>query len=451
MPRPPETARSVSLRALREIDEKEAFANQALDAALDRSALQGRDRGLATELVYGVTRRRATLDWLIARASARPLAKIDPWTRNILRQAVYQLLYLERIPQSAVVHEAVELARRFGHEGLAKFVNGVLRGLLRQMPLELPAAEGPDPAGALAVRHSYPEWLARQWVDRYGLAEAVRLLEAGNAVPPLTLRANRLKVTREQLLEALQAEGLTCRPTLLSPHGVVVADTGGKQLEQLKAYRQGFFLVQDESSMLVAPVVDPRPGMLVLDLAAAPGGKATHLAELMQNRGQVIALDIHPHKVEMIDENARRLGIAIIQTVAIDARLAGRHFAERADAVLCDVPCSGLGTLARRADLRWRKEAADLAALVPLQREILASAAQAVRPGGILVYSTCTIGPAENEEVVESFLAGRPDFAPDPIEPYLPEGLESEGAWVRLLPHRHGTDGFFIARLRRAR
>lgn len=444
-----DSARSLALKALRDIEAKESFANLALDAALDRSGLASRDRGLATELVYGVTRRRATLDWLLSQVSSRPLAKMDGWTRNILRQAVYQILYLDRIPQSAVVNEAVELARAFGHEGLAKFVNGVLRNLLRRLPFELPDPGQGDPAGALAIRHSYPEWLAQEWLDRYGMEEAVRLMEAGNEVPPLTVRTNLLKTTRERLMEQLQAEGVTCRPTKWSEQGVVIEALGAATVERLPSFRQGLFIVQDESSMLVGPVVDPQPGMTVLDLAAAPGGKATHLAELMQNEGRVIACDIHPHKMALIEKNAKRLGLEIMEPVALDAREVGKRFAGRADRVLCDVPCSGFGTLSRRPDARWRKELRDVAALVKIQREILASAVQAVKPGGLLIYSTCTISPAENEEMMAAFVAEHPELEPDPIAPVLPAGLEAEGAQVQLLPHRHGTDGFFIARFRR--
>lgn len=201
--------------------------------------------------------------------------------------------------------------------------------------------------------------------------------------------------------------------------------------------------------MLVAPVLDPQPGETVLDVAAAPGGKTTHIAERMGNQGRVIALDIHPHKIELIEKNANRLGITIIDPVVMDAREAGKRMRHRADRVLCDVPCAGLGTLARRPDARWRKEAADFASLVPVQKAILESAAQAVKPGGVLVYSTCSIGRAENQEVVEAFVAEHPEFAFDNIAPYLPEGTGAEGGYVQLLPHKHGTDGFFIARMRR--
>lgn len=450
---PAGTAREVALRALRDVDVKDSYANLALDAHLSKSRLQGRDRGLATEITYGVTRRRSSIDWALAQVSTRPLEQVDPWIRNILREAIYQILYMERIPRSAAVDEAVELAKKYGHVGVAKFVNGVLRNLIRRLP-ELP---WPDPARAgapaLAVLHSHPEWLVREWSERFGVNQAIELMEASNRVPPLTIRVNLLKATRAQVAEALAAEGVATEPTRHSPQGLVIQDlTSSSFLDALKTMKAGLFTVQDESSMLVAPALDPQPGWTVIDLAAAPGGKSTHLAELMNNEGKIIAVDIHPHKVDLIAENARRLGITIVDGVCTDAREVGKLMPNRADAVLCDVPCSGLGTLARRPDARWRKKATDPAELAPIQRAILESAAIALKPGGVLVYSTCTLHPAENQGMVESFLAEHPEFALESVAGHLPPGIPAAataGGYLQLLPHIHGTDGFFIARMRK--
>ncbi|HYF95692.1 MAG TPA: 16S rRNA (cytosine(967)-C(5))-methyltransferase RsmB [Symbiobacteriaceae bacterium] len=456
MPRPdsqpPRSAREAALRALRDVDVKEAYANLALDAHLTRSKLEGRDRALATEIVYGVTRRRGTVDWAIGQVATRPIDQIDPYIRNILRSAVYQVLYMERIPHSAAVDEAVNLARQYGHEGVAKFVNGVLRNFLRRLPTLPWPDPAADPVGALAVQHSHPEWLVRQWSDRFGQEDAVRLMEASNRVPPLTVRVNMLKATREQVAEALAAEGIKTEPTPHSPFGLIIHElTSASYLDKLKPMKAGHFTVQDESSMLVAPVVAPQPGQTVIDAAAAPGGKTTHMAELMENQGRVIAVDVHPHKVELVEQNARRLGATIIEGLCADAREIGQKMPGRADAVLCDAPCSGLGTLARRPDARWRKTPEDVTQLVPIQQAMLESAAVAVKPGGTLVYSTCTIEPRENQELVEAFVREHPDFAFDDIRPYLPLSLagDARGGWIQLLPHIHGTDGFFIARMKR--
>jgi len=454
MPRPDQSpsrsAREAALRALRDVDVKESYANLAMDFHLSKSKLEGRDRALATELVYGVTRRRGTIDWIIGQVATRPLEQIDPWIRNILREAVYQLQFMERIPASAAVDEAVNLARQYAHEGGAKFTNGVLRNIIRRLPqLDWPDA-AIDPVGALAIKHSHPEWLVSQWRERFGEEEAIRLMDASNRIPPLTIRANTLKATREQVVEALQAEEVQTEPTPHSPTGLIVRDlTSSSYLDRLKAMKAGLFTVQDESSMLVAPVLAPEPGQTVIDMAAAPGGKSTHLAEIMQNQGKIIAVDIHPHKVDLVEQNARRLGITNITGVCADAREIGRMMPGRADAVLVDAPCSGLGTLARRPDARWRKTEEDTPQLVPIQRAILESAAEALKPGGTLVYSTCTIDPRENQELVADFVADHPQFAFDEIAPYLPASLagDAHGWYLQLWPHTHGTDGFFISRL----
>jgi len=449
--KPPRTAREAALRALRDVDVKEAYANLALDHHLSGSRLEGRDRGLATELAYGVTRRRATLDYAISQVATRPLEQVDPWIRNILREAVYQILYMDRIPQSAAVDEAVNLAKQYGHAGVAKFVNGVLRNLIRKLPTLQWPDEQAEPVAALAIKHSYPEWLVAEWASRFGREQAIRLLEAGNEVPPLTVRANSLKANREQVIAALAAEGVKAEPTVHSPQGLIIRElTSASWLDRLKAMKQGLITVQDESSMLVAAALDPQPGWTVIDMAAAPGGKSTHLAELMSNQGRVIAIDIHPHKIELIEQNAARVGATIIDGVAMDAREVGDRMPDRADAILCDLPCSGLGTLARRPDARWRKTIADVEALVVIQRAILESAARALKPGGVLVYSTCTIHPLENQEMVERFVAEHPEFAFDDIWAHLPASLDREGqakGYVQLLPHVHGTDGFFMCRM----
>ncbi|HWI52061.1 MAG TPA: 16S rRNA (cytosine(967)-C(5))-methyltransferase RsmB [Symbiobacteriaceae bacterium] len=456
MPRPdsqpPRSAREAALRALRDVDVKESYANLALDAHLTRSKLEGRDRALATEIVYGVTRRRGTVDWAIGQVATRPIEQIDPYIRNVLRSAVYQVLYMERIPHSAAVDEAVNLARQYGHEGVAKFVNGVLRNFLRKLPTLPWPDPAADPVAALAVQHSHPEWLVESWSERFGTEDAVKLMEASNRIPPLTIRVNTLKATREAVAEALEAEGVKTEPTPHSPFGLIIHElTSASHLDKLKSMKAGLFTVQDESSMLVGPVVAPQPGQTVIDVAAAPGGKTTHMAQLMENQGKIIAVDVHAHKIDLVDQNARRLGATIIEGLCMDARELGQIMTNRADAVLCDVPCSGLGTLARRPDARWRKTPEDVEQLVPIQQAILESAAQAVKPGGTLVYSTCTIEPRENQEMVEAFVAAHPDFAFDDIRPYLPESLrgDARGGYIQLLPHIHGTDGFFIARMTR--
>lgn len=450
---PVKTARELALRALRDVDIKESYANLALDAHLGKSQLEARDRAFATELVYGVARRQGTLDWLIEQIAGRQIAAIDPWARANLRSALYQIRYMDRVPESAAVNEAVELAKRYGHAGVAKFVNGVLRNFLRrQNELPWPTVEK-DQIGNLALTLSFPRWIVATWLEQYGNEGATALMESANQVPPLTVRLNRLKTNREALIERLTTEGITARPTPHSPEGLILDGVGNAAgLEKLKSFKAGLFTVQDESSMLVAPVLAPKAGWTVVDVAAAPGGKSTHIAERMGNQGRVIACDLHPHKIDMIEGNAERVGTSIIQGLAADARHLGKLMPNRADAILVDAPCSGLGTLSRRPDARWRKQPADVAALSAIQADILEAAAQVLKPGGVLVYSTCTIHPAENQELVSKFVAKHPEFQFDPIAPFLPPSLREtagEAGWVQLLPHLHGTDGFFIARMRK--
>jgi 16S rRNA (cytosine967-C5)-methyltransferase len=450
---PARSARELALRVLRDVDQKESYANLALDAQLGKSQLEVRDRAFATELVYGVARRQGTLDWLIEQVAGRPVSKIDDWALANLRSALYQISYMDRVPESAAVNEAVELAKRYGHAGVAKFVNGVLRNFLRRREtLPWPSAEQ-DQIGHLALTLSFPRWIVATWLEQYGLEDATALMEFANHVPTLTIRANRLKTDRGALITRLASEGITATPTTHSPDGLILDGIGNAAgLENLKSFRAGYFSVQDESSMLVAPVLNPQPGWNVVDVAAAPGGKSTHLAERMKNKGRVIACDLHAHKITLIEANAERLGTEIVQGLAADARHLDRLMPNRADAVLVDAPCSGLGTLARRPDARWRKQPADVIALAELQAAILDSVAVVLKPGGVLVYSTCTIHPAENQELVSRFVATHPEFEFDPIAPYLPESLRAtagEAGWVQLLPHLHGTDGFFIARMRK--
>ncbi|MCL5677321.1 MAG: 16S rRNA (cytosine(967)-C(5))-methyltransferase RsmB, partial [Firmicutes bacterium] len=440
-------AREVALLALRDVDQGEAYAGVALDRARSRHPLSQRDRSLVTELVYGAVRRQNTLDWAISQAASRPLDKMPAWVRADLRLAAYQLLFLDRIPPSAAVNEAVELAKKYGHAGLAGFVNGVLRGLLRQKD-RLPYPDrSKDPVGYLSLRHSHPAWMVRRWLERFGFEGTEALCRINNETPPLVLRPNRLKTNAAGLVRSLEAEGAEAEPAGLVPDAVVLKR--GPSFEELASFQEGLFSVQDEGSMLVGQVLAPPPGETVLDACAAPGGKSTHLAELMGDQGKIIAVDPYEHKLDLIRDNARRLGTHIIVPELGDAREVGGRLAEQAGAVLVDAPCSGLGVLRRRPDARWRKQPEQIEELHRLQLEILEGAAKAVKPGGALVYSTCTIEPEENQGTVAAFLAEHRDFHPDSLKPYLPDSLVGEPGvdqgWLQLLPHVHGTDGFFIA------
>jgi 16S rRNA (cytosine967-C5)-methyltransferase len=438
-------ARAVAARVLERVETEDAFADLALDAELHRRALSARDVALATELVFGTLRWQRYLDWILGPHSRRRLPTLDPRVRVLLRLTAYQLTFLDRIPAFAAVNDAVSLAR--GAPGTGEYVNAVLRAFARRGAAEREPAPPRDPLEALATRCSFPTWLAARWLARYGAEEAEALMRALNARPPLTVRANTLRASREALATRLREEAhAQVRATVLAPEGLVVE--GGGDPGQWGAFTAGACVLQDEASMLVARLLEPAPGATIADVCAAPGTKTTHLAQLMENRGRVLAFDPHPARLARVDEAAARLGVTIAETVegAVDA-LAPR-WAAACDGVLVDAPCSNLGVLRRNPEVKWRRQAADLAAAGQRQAAILTAAAGLVRPGGRLVYATCSLEPEENDDVVRAFLALHPAFAVEPPAAF-PVAPDAHG-FVRCLPHRHGTDGFTAIRLRRA-
>ena len=430
------TAREIALEVLTRVEEDRAFADLLLSHHLDASRLDPRDRRLATELTYGVLRWRGRLDAHIQRVTHRPLPDLPPWLRNLLRLGAYQCLFLDRVPPRAAVDESVKLARRRGHEGFAGFVNGVLRALLREgQTIPEPA----DPVEALALRHSFPHWLVRRWVTRFGAEEAQALMSALNRRPPFTIRVNTLRVTREELILRLKSEGTDGSPTSYAPDGIIIDPP--LLPDSSSSYRDGLWTVQDEASILVGHLVAPRPGEQVVDLCAAPGGKTTHLAQLMADRGKVVALDPHSARLDLVQRACERLGLRIVEPIRGDAQSFGP--AASYDRVLVDAPCSNLGILRRAPELKWHRREEELSGLAANQLAILSAAGSTVRPGGVLVYSTCSLEPEENEAVVDAWLRGSPSFRPDP--PWCDEilaPLVDETGIFRALPHRHGTDGF---------
>ncbi|MDA8235691.1 MAG: 16S rRNA (cytosine(967)-C(5))-methyltransferase RsmB [Clostridia bacterium] len=447
------TPRELALLVLHAVEQDGAYANLELNKVLEKYQPSKLDRGFITELVYGTLRSLHHLDWVLGGFLSRPLNSLTPWIRNILRLGVYQIFYLDKVPPSAAVNEAVNLAKNYGHGGTVKFVNGVLRNLLRNKDnIEYPDLKK-NPALHISVVYSHPLWMVEKWLAQLGQEATINLCRANNEAPPTTIRTNTLRIERDALVTKLSGEDLEVKETSFVPEGLRVE--GFVSLGSLPAFKEGLFQVQDESSMLVGHICRPREGFFVIDACSAPGGKTTHLAQLMNNRGTIVALDIHPHKLGLIQDNCHRLGITCVQPHNLDARQLPGEWKEQADLVLVDAPCSGLGVLRRRPDARWRKEAQDLPAIQKLQLEILDGAAQCVKPGGTLVYSTCTITPEENTEVITKFLAAHPEFAPEDLSPYLPKPLQqlnlptAREGFIQLLPHLHGMDGFFIARLNR--
>ncbi len=409
-----------------------AWANVALTQTLRQEKFNDLDRKFCTELVYGAVKAGASLDWKISKYLNRPLNKVDAKILAVLRVGMYQIFFLDRVPNSAAVNESVELSKKFCGLGASKFVNGVLRSAVRE-PHKSDFPAGND-IKSLALRTFHPTWLVKMFAEEFGLDVTKKILDFDNTDPPLCLRVNFLRTTREKILDALENFGAHGESSTLAPEGIICRNHGA--LDKFQPLREGLCQVQDESSMTAAHMLAPKPDDFVIDCCAAPGGKSTHIAELMSNRGRIIAADIYDTKLEHIAQNAERLGIKIIEPLLVDARELGDKFPAQADKVLVDAPCSGLGVLRRKADLRWWKNFDELQALPTLQAEILSSAAKTLKLGGTLLYSTCTITRRENESVVENFLASHENF----------KLVEMK----TLLPHVTGTDGFFCAKLIRA-
>ncbi len=446
--------RQLALNLLIVIEKKGAYSNLALhDLPKD---LDSRDRALVVSLVQGVTRMRRMLDSVLGQLLDKtPIRSLKPPIRNILRMGAYQLLYTD-IPPHAILDEAVSLARRFGHEGVGRLTNGVLRSLQRQIGTPKPgslAADGiaiseDDPISALGTRHSLPNWIIRLWADQYGMEVAESLAKSANHPLPLTLRVNRLKTSRPEFLARLAELGITAEASPVDPDGIRLTES--IPLVKLPGYNEGDWYVQGEAAMLVSRIVDPQPGETIVDIGAAPGGKSTHLAALMGNVGRIVAMDSHEGRLEVLAENVKRLKVTIVEPLVKDGTI---PLGEPVDRTLVDAPCSGFGVMYRKADLRWRSKPEEVEALPKLQRQLLDAAAQDVKAGGVLVYATCTVNRAENEEVVRGFLRDHPEFKPSDLRGYLPEAwrqdAEDGGSMIQLMPHRHEVEGFFVARLER--
>ncbi|MEJ2744861.1 MAG: 16S rRNA (cytosine(967)-C(5))-methyltransferase RsmB [bacterium] len=436
------TGREVALTVLRKALRSDAFVSELLDREFKSSALPIEERRLATELAYGCLRRRGTLDEIIERCSGRSIREISPGIDDILRLGVYQLSYLDRVPPYAAVDESVKLARRLGPKGSEKFVNAVLRSAQRRRACPPVVRRGEpskptakkSPARSLVVAHSHPLWLVERWLKRWGRDEVEALCCVNNAVPPLVVRVNRLRITRDALIAALAREGARTVPHLGHPFALTIENLPCP-LSDLDSFRNGLFQVQDVSGMRIADLLGAQPYEKIADLCAGPGGKATAIAEAMGDDGELVCLELRKKKADRISENAKRLRLKCIKVVVGDA-LKVRSFPGRGlmDRVLVDAPCSNTGVLGKRPEARWRLKEGDIARLSGLQMRLLSAAAAFVRPKGVLVYSTCSIEPDENEGVVERFLEKFP-------------GFEIEDR-IELYPHKSGCDGGYAAKLR---
>lgn len=440
-----QTVREAALDILLKIEHDQGYSNILLNRSVEKYHFGPKDTALLTRLVYGTVQRKNTLDF-----DLQSFVKKQPekWVRVLLLLALYQMAYLERVPERAVLHETVEIAKHRGHKGITGFVNGILRSVQRQ---GFPNPDKiQDPLHRMAIQTSHPNWLLERWRSQYDDETVRNLCEANNTLPLITARVNTLKTSKEDVLSLLQQEGMEAEPGNLVPEAVKI---NKGVLPHTKSFQDGLITIQDEGSMLAALALDVKDGMNVLDACAAPGGKTTHIAERMRNTGQVTALDIHEHKVKLIEEQAARLGLTNVSPLTLDSRNAVTRFQKASfDRILVDAPCSGFGVIRRKPDIKWGKTPEDIDALANVQTEILQSLAPLLRPGGKLVYSTCTIEREENEKVISLFLQENPDFSLDPTgRGRLPQALQSilhpQDTGVQLLPQYFGTDGFYLAAL----
>jgi len=467
-----ENPRQLAFLALQDIQRRGAFTDIALDRVLRNTQLSSANRGLVTELVYGTVRRQRTLDALIDQLGKKKAHQQPPEFRTILHIGLYQLRYQARIPASAAVNTTVELAKENGFKGLAGVVNGLLRQYERlatataisspsiqpeeQNPnskLQTPKSHDPlrlptEPVERLGILHSFPDWMIEMWLEQLGIDETEQLCEWLNQTPTIDLRVNPLKVSIEEVEAAMRSHGVDVRRVPQLPQALrVVGGTG--TIQQLPGFSEGWWTVQDSSAQLVSHLLDPQAGEVVIDACAAPGGKTTHIAELMGDQGTIWACDARASRLKRLKENAQRLQLQSIQICTGDSRQFSQ-FTNCANRVLLDAPCSGLGTLHRRPDIRWRVTPATVQELSVLQGELLEQAATWVKPEGVLVYATCTLHPQENEGIIQPFLTRHCHWQIEPPPPNSPLGaFSTPQGGLKVWPHRYQMDGFFMVRLLR--
>lgn len=439
------SVRDAAIRVLSEIDNEGKFSNKLLQQ-YSESELSKEDIRLLRELVYGVVENRMYIDKIIRSASSVKMKKIHPMILQILRLGVYQIGFMDRIPAHASINEAVKLAKKYGHKGTVGYVNGVLRRIEREREQHFSNDE-PSSADDLAIRYSHPDYLVRLWIEQFGFEFAKKLIVANNSRPLLSLRVNTLKTDREDLMGMLKKYNLELIKGELSEDCVRVVNP--ENITETKEFKDGLFTIQDESSMMVTEIAGPIEGNTVLDVCSAPGGKATHIAQRMNNRGKVIARDLYAQKINLVMENAERLGIEIIKGQVHDATEFDESLKDMVDICIVDAPCSGFGLLRRKPDIKFNRKSEDVESLIDIQSSILNVSSGYVKSGGKLIYSTCTLNIEENLNQVRKFLERNSQFRLKAIE--LPHGKiiseTQESGYIELYPHIHGTDGFFIANM----
>lgn len=430
-------ARKLALRILDEIDYTNDFSHLVVSKTFAKYEIESNDRRFISHIVFGVLENKYLLDYYIRKLSAQRFSRIHHSVINILRMGLYQLSFMTKIPDSAAVDECVKLAKNISVKD-ASFVNGILRNFIRSdKSIELPNRKQ-HLVTHMSIKYSFPEWLVQMWLDEYGVAFTEALLTHSNMTPQLSLRINDGLITRDAFMAQLVDMGITCKPSELVETGILISDLNHLSINELPGFNEGLFAIQDVSSMMVAEKAGIKENMTILDVCAAPGGKATHAAQLMKHTGRVIARDVQESKLDLIKENVLRLKLNNVEVELYDAMILDERLVGQADVVLVDAPCSGLGIIRRKPDIKYNKSKESLDALVEIQRQILETSAQYVKDHGVLMYSTCTLNKTENQGVVEWFLEKHTEFELEPVD---------SKPYITLFPNTNQTDGFFIAKL----
>ena len=428
--------REIALKTLYKIDKEQAYSNIVLNEEIkqNRKNLTEKDIGLISEIVYGVTTWRLTLDEIIKKYSKIRLKKISPWILNILRMGAYQIIFLDKIPKSAAVNESVNLAKRYGHSSSSNFVNAILRKIEKSNYEEF--SQITDDIERISKTTSMPEWIIKELLKNNGVEEVEQICTNSNLKPQITIRVNILKITKKDLMKKLEEENIEYQEInieeRLTEDFLIINKV--KNIENLELFKNGYFTIQDISAGLTAKILNPQPGESVLDACSAPGGKTTYMAELMKNEGNIEAWDIHEHRTKLVEKNAKRLGIDIIKTQVKDASIYDEKINEKFDKILLDVPCLGIGVIKRKPDIKWQRKAEDIEEITKIQKTILEQCSKYLKPGGDLVYSTCSILKEENENIIFDFLNKNTDFEMVKNSKYS------------IMPDRQ-RDGFFICKL----
>lgn len=445
-----QSVRFLALEALLKIERDHAYSHLLVNHAIEQGGLKKKDVPLFTEMVYGTVQRKKTLDYYLKPFLPKKIKQKDQWILSLLRLSLYQMLYLDRVPDRAIIYEAVEIAKMKGHRGLSSVVNGILRNIQRQGVRDVDNIA--NQSERIAVKYSHPRWLVSRWIKQYGVQTTTEICNINLTTPVLTARVNTAKGTVDDIIEKLKTEGIEASRGNLVSEAIQI---NNGNVVHSEVYRQGFLTIQDESSMLVTRALNINKHDRVLDCCAAPGGKTTHIAEWLAGSGEVYSLDLHKHKVKLIVDHVKRLQLENVKTLTLDARQASKHFPTRSfDKLLVDAPCSGFGVVRRKPDIKWRKQPEDVKQMAALQLDILLAVAPLLKENGILVYSTCTIEKQENEDIISAFLKKQPHFQLDEsLVDRLPTALQpyadrSKGH-IQMLPHYFRSDGFFIAALKK--